>query len=577
VDTRPAAADRTAFRLGDWLVEPSLNRVARGSQVAHLRPMTMDLLVLLADHAGQVVSKDAILRDVWRSKYVDESVLARSVGDLRRLFGDEAGRSHVIETIPKRGYRLLAPVVAQAEEQTARPSNTVAVLPFVDLGHEGNQDYLCDGLAEELIHNLSRVPGLRVVARTSAFAFKDRSIDVREIGRQLNAGTVLEGGLRRDGKRLRITVQLIDAVSGYHLWSERFERTLDHVFALEDEIAAAVADKLRASRPGLAKAFTSDPEVFTLCLKARHHHSRQTAADLHVARGLFEEAIDRDPGCAEAYAGLAACCWDGVQYGFFNEVDDLVRGRRSAGRAVESDPALADARAMLGVFLGTYDFDWAAAEHEFAEALRLAPTSPTVRERYAMYWLQPHLRLDEAVDHLRDALAFDPLSPLFHAQLGHLFLLRREYQPACHEFAKALSLDPDNVMALGGHTMSLALLGRVADAWAVTHSMPPALVQANPLLLGGMGAGLAAAGRVSEARHILESLADETRFPRKPCWSIAWVHLGLGEMSEAFTWLASAVEERDPKIVFLRNKPFWDPLRADPRFDRLLQQMKLIS
>jgi TolB-like protein/Tfp pilus assembly protein PilF len=575
---RAPSRPRVAFRLGEWVVEPSLNQVTKGTHVAHLRPLTMDLLVLLADHPGQVVSKDEILRDVWQSKYVDESVLARSVGDLRRLFGSEARRSEVIETIPKRGYRLLAQVAPLAAGPQQGAPNTVAVLPFVDLAGEGHQDYLCNGLAEELIHGLARVPGLRVVARTSAFAFKNRPMDVRDIGRLLNAGTIVEGGLRRDGDRLRITVQLVDAETGYHLWSERFERTLDRVFTLEDEIAAAIASKLTAqlvAPPGLAKAFTSDQEAFTLCLKARYHHSRQTTDDLRLARDLFEHAAARDPRCAQAYAGIAASCWDGVQYGFSSNADDLVRGRWAAGRAVDMDPTYADGKAMLGVFLGAFDYEWAQAEVEFEAALELAPTSPAVRERYAMYWLQPHGRFDEAIRHLTDALAFDPLSALLHTQLGHVHLLRRAYEPACHHFSRARELDPNHVLALGGHAMALGLLGRVGEAFAVAQTMTPEFIQSNPLFLGASGATLAAAGRVAEARAALQMLTDDARFPRKSCYSIAWVHLALGEIDEAFRWLARGVEERDPKFVFLPNKPFWDPLRADPRFDRLLRRMNL--
>ncbi len=576
----PATVKRAEFRLGEWLIQPSLNRAAKGSRVAHLRPMLMDLLVVLADHAGQVVSKDEILEKVWGVRYVGESALARSVGELRRVFEDDPDHPRVIETIAKRGYRLLAPVTFEGCEPEAAAGNAVAVLPFTDLSPGGDQEYFCDGLAEELINSLTSVPGLRVVARTSAFAFKGKSMDVREIARQLNADTVMEGGLQRVGQRLRITVQLIDAKNGYHLWSERFDRDLEDVFALEDEITRAVAEKLRTRVAGerpLVRASTADPEVHRLCLRGRYHYAKMNAPDMAVARECFEQALARDAGCAAAWSGLSASCWEGAQWGFFSSPDDLPRGRRAAFKAVELDPELEEAHATLGVFLGAYDFAWAAAEREFARALELRPASPTVRERYAMYFLQPMLRLDEAVEQLRGALELDPLSPLLHTQLGHLYVFRREYDRGLEEGHHALALDPGYPLARAVVGMALVFQEKFQELQAALGRLPSPAMENNSLTLGGLGWTLALTGQHDQARAILAALEDRSRFPRTSAWSMAWIHVGLGEHDEAFRWLQRAVEERDPKLAFLRNKPFWDPLRADPRFDALLRQMKLVQ
>jgi serine/threonine-protein kinase len=539
----------------------------------------VDLLVLLAGKAGQVVSKAEILQGVWGTTFVGESGLVRSVAELRRVLEDDPEAPRFIQTIAKRGYRLVAPVVFEPEGARAGVLSSIAVLPFEDMSHRGGQEYFCDGLAEELINSLARVPGLRVVARTSAFAFRKKPMDVREIGRQLSADAVLEGGLQRSGKRLRITVQLIDTKDGYHLWSERFDRRQEDLFALEDEIARAVAEKLRVHLAGgrpLVSPRAPDPDVYGLCLKGRYHYAKENPEAMAIARECFEQAIARDARCAAAYSGLAACCWDGAQFGFFTSPDDLPAGRRAALKAVELDPTLAEAHAVLGVFRGAYDFDWAEAEREFLQALELGPAAPGVRERYAMYFLQARLRMDEALEQLRAALEVDPLSPLLHTHLAHLFFLRREYERALEEARHALELDPQYLAVLAIPGMVLGVQGRYAELLALLEKFPVTPTQSNPLALGGMGWTLALTGQHERARAILADLRDSGRFARAPSWSIAWIHHGLGETDEALTWLARAVEMRDPKILYLRTKPFWDGLRADPRFQALLSQMHLV-
>ncbi|RPJ81152.1 MAG: transcriptional regulator, partial [Acidobacteria bacterium] len=236
MDASPAHG---AFSLGDWLVEPSLNRLTRADEVRHLRSRLMDLLVYLAQHAGRVVTKDQLLEDVWHQRFVAESVLSRSVAELRQLLGDEARHPRVIETIPKRGYRLVATVAEPARGASAgsagadaRPS--IVVLPFLDLAPARDHEYFCDGLAEELTNGLAHLRGLRVVARTSAFAFKGKAADVRDIGRQLNVRAVLEGSVQHSDDNVRVTAQLVDASDGCHVWSGRFDRPARDIFAIED-------------------------------------------------------------------------------------------------------------------------------------------------------------------------------------------------------------------------------------------------------------------------------------------------------------------------------------------------------
>jgi len=475
-------------------------------------------------------------------------------------------------------------VRAEGGEWPAAPeiperARSIAVLPFEDLSHDRDQEYLCDGLADELINSLSQVSGLRVVARTSAFAFKHRAMDAREIGRQLNARALLEGGLQRSGQRVRITVQLIDTKDGYHLWSDRFEGTLDDVFTLEDVIARTTAQKLRAELSQAASAArrrTTDPEAYRLCLRGRHFYCQVTGHAYLQGIECYRQAIERDPSCARAWAGLADCYWDGAEVGCLTGADDLANGMDAARRAVQLDPALAEAHAALGIYRGVCDFDWASAEREFNQALRLSPASPVVHERYAMFFLQAHQRMDEALAHLRRALEADPISPFMHAQLAHLLMLRREYDQAIEEGRHALALQAGYGSALAVLAMVYAFQGKWQELIDIGSAMP-APAEDNPVLQGGTGWALAVAGDSERARGILLGLKAPGRYGRTPSWSIAWIHQGLGETDEALAWLERAVRERDPKLVFIPTKPFWDSLRPHPRFRELLRSMGLGS
>jgi TolB-like protein len=458
----------------------------------------------------------------------------------------------------------------------SRPPS-IAVLPFEDMSSERDQEYLCDGLTDEVINSLSRVPGIRVVARTSAFVFKHKAMDVREIGRQLNARAVLEGGLQRSDRKLRITVQLIDTQDGYHLWSERFEGTLDDVFALEDIIARATAEKLRdpsSASVYAARQHTTNPEAYRLCLQGRHFSTQVTRDGYLAAIECYRRAIERDPLCARAWAGLADCYWDGAEVGCLAAAEDLANGRHAALRAVELDPLLAEAHATLGVLRGVCDFDWVSAEREFKEGLRLHPASPVVHARYAVFFLQAHHRMHEAVAHMRSALEVDPLSPLLHASLAHLFVLGRQYDQAAEEAHHALALQPGYTAALAMLGMIYAFQGKYQELIDLGSRMPP-LSEDNPVLLGGSGWALAVAGHPDRARQILLGLKAPGRYGRTPSWSIAWIHQGLGETDEALTWLERAVKEHDPKVVFIPTKPFWDSLRPHPRFQAILREMGL--
>src|SRR5215475_10523122 len=267
-------ATQKSFKVGSWIVDPSLNSVSSEGKTVRLEPKVMEVLLCLAQHSGETLSKEQLFQAVWPNIIVTEDVLRRCIGELRRAFDDDARNPHIVETISKRGYRLLAPVSAPATApvpQEEAVTDSIVVLPFANMSADPENEYFADGITEEIIDALAQIQGLHVVARSSAFSFKGKHIDLRIVGEQLKVRTVLEGSVRRADNRLRITAQLISTADGYHLWSERYDREMKDVFAIQEEIAQAIAQRLKVTFPWermpLIRAGTSNLEAYQSYVK----------------------------------------------------------------------------------------------------------------------------------------------------------------------------------------------------------------------------------------------------------------------------------------------------------------------
>lgn len=480
------------------------------------------------------------------------------VGDLQRMKRErESGRA-------------AAPSVA---EPSRIPS--LAVLPFANLSADKENEYFSDGLAEDIINALIRVAGLRVMARTSAFAFRGRNLDVREIGTRLNVEHVLEGSVRRSGNRIRVTAQLVMASDGYPLWSERFDREMTDVFAIQDEISQAIVEKLRvrlaADRP-LVKRHRENLEAYNLYLKARYQLLRLTPEGLAKSREYYEQAIALDPDYALAWLGLAGFYNLLGTAGIMPPVAANAQAEQAARRALQVDDQLAEARAMMGV-LRASEFDWKAAGREFGRALELDPESQDVLIWYDFYYLDPMRRVDEAVAAFLRAAAMDPLSPMVQSRLGYNYLLKREWDRAIEHCRNALELDPKSWahMLLGACSFHL---GRHDDAIRANETLAQ-ITQRSAFALGGLGWVYARTGRTGEALTLLEELRARAREQYVPSWSFAAIHLGLGEIDAAFDWFEKAVDEREPLMLHFHVHPNYDPARSHPRYSALLRKMNL--
>jgi serine/threonine protein kinase/Tfp pilus assembly protein PilF len=480
------------------------------------------------------------------------------IADLRRLKRDRDSRQK-----------------AAARQSTHVPS--LAVLPFANLSADKENEYFSDGLAEEIINALTQLPGLQVTARTSSFFFRGKEADIREIGTRLNADNILEGSVRKSGNRIRVTAQLISAANGYHLWSERYDREMTDIFAVQDEISQAIADKLRVRLAGgspLVKRHTENLEAYDLCLKARYYLYRHTPESHEKCRQYCEQAIDLEPGYALAHARLAEFYFSSMIFGFMDPREAAFSLKSAALDTLKLDDTLAEAHSALALALGTCDFDWTGAERELRRAIELNPASPDVHI-YASLLLFATGRVEESLKEMERALKQDPLSPTFNAHMGVMYYQTGQPDRAIARCQLAVELDPSFWLAYW--LLAIAYLGKgLFDAAIATAEKGIELAGRKAYLLAVLGLCHGGAGRSAEALELLEELKTRRRTTYIPPTAIGFVHTALGEIEQGLEWLAEAVKERDPMAVFyLKSEPAFDPMRSRPAFQAILRTMNL--
>jgi len=453
-------------------------------------------------------------------------------------------------------------------------SKSIVVLPFVSMSPDPDDEYFSDGLTEELINALSNVEGLHVVARTSAFAFKGQNIDVRTIGDSLGVETVLEGSVRMSGDRLRMTAQLINVADGYHLWSDRYERQLSDVFAIQDEVARAIVSALRlelgaGARDRIVSGYTDDLEAYDSYLRGRHFWNRRTEEGFRRAIGYFEEAVAEDPDYAKAYSGTAdAYNLLGLYY-MLPSREAMPKAREAALKALEIDPNLAEARTSLAFLKSWYDWDRSGAEVEFRRALDLDPNYATAHQWYAIH-LTSAGRLDVALSEARRAVELDPLSPNLNTNLGNALVYLRRYDEAIEQLRRTLELDPHFLHAMWALWHAYVHKGMYEEAFAVWERALT-VSGAGPEKLEAVRRAYAESGWRGALEWDIENSKEEELDPA----DIAQEYASLGRHDEALEWLERAYEERSFGLNLLAVDACFDGLRADPRFGALLEKIGL--
>jgi adenylate cyclase len=386
--------------------------------------------------------------------------------------------------------------------------------------------------------------------------------------------------VRRAGNRLRVTAQLVKAGDGYDLWSQRFDREMTDVFAIQDEISQAIAEKLRvrlsAGRP-LVKRYTENPAAYDLCLKARYHLLKMTQEGQEACRRYCEQSIALDPNCALAQAVLSGSCLWSAYWGYMDPREAFPRARSAALKALRRDDTIAEAHSAMGYVLGIGEFDWARAEREFCRGLELNPSSSVARYYHAAYGLFPLGRLEEALTEMRRALELDPLDPFVSSNIGYLLHANRQFEAAIAQLRHAIDLDPTFFFSYWFLSIACALAGRRDEAVAVAEKANE-LSGGNALTLGLLGRMYGLAGRTAEAQRLLEELETRRRTSHVPPSSLAMVYRGLGDLEKALEWWVRGVEGHDVLLVMsLRSEPGYDPLRPHPAYLALLRKANLES
>ncbi len=504
---------------------------------------------------------------------------------LKKYYATEGVNDPIIIEYKKGSY---APALRYRsdDDRPAKPTTSspasIAVLPFVNMSSDPENEYFSDGLTEELISALSNVKGMRVVARTSVFQYKGKSEDVRKIGAELSAHMVLEGSVRKSGDRLRITVQLIEVANGYHSWSRTYRVEMKDLFTVQEEIARAIVATLSEGSRGPTGRHTGNLDAYHNYLKGRFHLNKWTEDGFRKSIEFFEAAIEKDPEMAAAWAGVSDARFFLACYGQMAPQELMPKARMAAEKATALDPSLAEAHVSLGAVRALFDWDWSGSEEQFCRAIELDPDCAQAYQWWGVLCLLPQGRVKEAEIAIRRALDLDPLSPGISTSLGLAYFVQGRDDEAIAYFAKALETDPNFYLAhwwlgarVGGRpaislqrSMLLKGFAQFRRAGALSKrdwSDPAKLIYGHELV-----------GKRSKARRMLDEL---TRISDKQYFSpvmIAAIHVALGEADAAFEWLEKACLARDPWVAWLSVDRRFDSLRQDSRFAAVLKKIGIV-
>jgi len=548
-----------------------------------LQDQPLHVLETLLERRGDVVTRDELQQRLWPSDtFVDfEHGLYNAIKRVREALGDSAEKPRFIETLSKRGYRFIGTVERSETVPGPLPAvaDSIAVLPFVNLSSDRENEFFADGITEEIINALAQVEQLRVVARSSAFSLKGKHIDPRAVGQQLNVRRILEGSVRRADNRLRITAQLIDVENGYHLWSERYDREVKDVFEIQDEIARAIAERLKITSAGseegpLVKAGTKNVEAYQLYAKGRALLYRRGGTILSAAQ-CFEQAVAVDSDYALAWAGLADSYTTLGYYGLARPEASMPKGMEAARRAVALDDSLAEAHTALAMASLMGMWDKAQAEREFLHAIRLNPTYIQTRDWYGLFYLQlAEGRLDDGADQAKLALVSDPLSAYAHAIYGMTCAVAGRHAEGIQMSRQAVEFDPDSYLArvilqsvlhAGGKFEESVTVGESALAMSGRHSWSMAT----------LAACLADLGQCAEADAIYHEMLARARRQYSSPALLALAAAAAGQQREALDHARKAYEIRDPHCESYLSRHYYLSRRlyANARFREIADQM----
>jgi TolB-like protein/DNA-binding winged helix-turn-helix (wHTH) protein len=620
MDERPQAL----WQIGSWQVSPDLGEISRDGRCKKLDPRAMRLLMFLAERPGQVVAVGELLDGVWGRTVVTPHSVYEAIAALRQALEDSSDKPEYIVTLPRRGYRLIAPVessspqahtrtesadpvdatgegataarrrrgaavvlggaafaiavigtaawlsrAAHVQSERVQIDKSIAVLPFLDLSENKDQEYFADGLAEELLDVLANVPGLRVIGRTSSFQFKNKNENVQSIGAKLGASYVVEGSVRRAGNHVRVAAQLIRAADGAHQWSETYDRNVSDALLLEAELAASLGRALELSvEIGLASSpiETSSPEANDHYLRGLHALDTYTRVGTQEAANQFQAAITLDPRFTAAYVLLGKTHFVDAEFGFVPPEVGFPQVRENALKALKLNPQSAIAHALLARVATLYTWDWREAQRESDMALTLGPQNPFALAAAAdLAVIVGHFERSERL--LRASLVSDPLNPETHFMLADALLASGRLAEAEAEMHRCLAISPDYAFGHFSLGYILSLEGRRESVTECQREVPE----------GGQFMCLAGAydrlGRSKEADVALAAAIRE--YAGSEAFWIASVFADRHQDTQAFEWLDRAYRQREPDVEYIKVTPDFNSLKGDPRYQAFVDRLHL--
>jgi TolB-like protein/Tfp pilus assembly protein PilF len=568
------------FEFGPFRLDARGRLLFRHGERVPLPPKAAEVLITLVEHRPDAVGREELLRGVWADTAVEEGSLTSHVSLLRRILGETRGGARYIETIPKRGYRFVAPVeeVGRRPGQPSAERVMLAVLPFENLSGE-DQSYFSDGLTEETITHLGRLAPERlgVIARASVTRYKRTLKSIREIGEELGVSHVLEGSVRRSGRRARVTAQLIQVSDQTHVWAESYERDLGDLLALQADLARAIAREIEIKLTPLAprnlQRAAVDPEAYEAYLKGRDLWNRRTLEAVRKSIRYFEASIEREPRYAAAHSGLADAYMTLHDDGRLSPKEARAKAKHAAEEALRIAPDLAEAHTSLA-HVCFHELDWPTAEEEFRQAIELNRNYATARFYYANF-LVAFGRFDEAIEEARAALVLDPVSLPAGANMASVYHHARRYGEAIEHCRRVLEIDPAFTRTLEDLGRNYEQQGKYPEA-IIAFEKAAERSGRDPGPLSSLAHGYAVAGRRKEARRLLAELERMAKKRYVSAHAFAVVHAGLGDEDRAFEYLTKACDERSSTLPFLNVNPRLDSLRQEPRFQALLSRIGLV-
>jgi TolB-like protein/tetratricopeptide (TPR) repeat protein len=573
------------YEFGSYVLDVAERVLLRDGVPVRLQEKVLAVLLALLESHGRVVTKDALMSRVWPDVAVEENSLNKAVSAARKALGDGAVATRFIETVPKRGYRFVAPVRERGGD--ARPVGSVvreaprslAVLPFRLLGGGREGDYLGVGMADALITRLSNVRDLVVRPTSSVLRYGGGSGDTAAAGRELRVDSVLEGSIRRTRRRVRVTVQLVDVRDAAPVWAEKFDEDAADLFAVEDRVTERAARALATRMGAEERARTLSPhprgskEAYQLYLRGRYHAAKFTPAGLRKALSCFERAVSTDPGCALAHLGLA--------YYYFASCNEfslppqiaLPRARQAAEAALRLDDTLGDAHLYLACVHHAFEWDWPRATRGLDRALAESPHSPVVLS-YAGQAYVLMGQADRGLSLCRRAREVDPVSAEAITNLAIACLFAGRVDEAAEELAEAIDVDPHYWFAWLQLGRVHERQGRLDDAIAALRTAQR-LCDSFPEVQAALSRAHALSGEGAKARAILRQLERRSRRSYVPAYHVATALVALGGTDEAFAWLEKAFEQRSTFLCWLATDPSLDPLRRHGRFAALMRRVGL--